>query len=92
MGLYYWLIGKQSKALRWWDKAMHEGKRLGAKPDLTRTYFEIGKRLLEPKSKYKKLNGIDAKDYLEKARILFKDINLQQDLDELENIVLERQF
>jgi hypothetical protein len=91
MGLYYWLIGKQSKALKWWNKAIQEGERLGAKPDLSRTYIEIGKRLLEPKSKYKKLNGIDAKDYLEKARIMFKDINLQQDLDELENIALERQ-
>jgi hypothetical protein len=91
MGLYHWLVGEQSKALKWWNKAMQEGKRLGAMPDLSHTYLDIGKHLMEPCSKYKQLNGIDAKDYLEKAGIMFKEMNLKQDLDELENIVLERQ-
>ena len=82
MGLYYWLTGKQSKALKWWSKAMEEGKRLGARPDLSRTYFEVGKRLLEPESRHKKLNGIDANGYLEKASTIFRELNLQRDLDE----------
>ncbi len=43
------------------------GERLGARPDLSRTYFEVGKRLLEPQSKHKELNGIDPKGYLEKS-------------------------
>jgi hypothetical protein len=85
MGLYFWLIGKQSKALKWWNKATQEGERLCAKPDLARTYWEIGKHLMEPRSKYKQLNGINAKDFLRRAKIMFKDINLQQDLYELEN-------
>jgi hypothetical protein len=76
------LIGKQSKALKWWSKAMEEGKRLGARPDLSRTYFEVGKRLLEPESRHKKLNGIDANGYLEKASTIFRELNLQRDLDE----------
>ncbi len=58
MGMYYWLIGKQRKALKWFDKSIKEGERLGARPDLSRTYMEVGKRLLEPHSKYKELNGI----------------------------------
>lgn len=86
MGLYYWLLGKQGKALKWWDKAVGEGERLGARPDLSRTYFEVGKRLLEPKSKYKELNGIKAKGYLEKARVLFEEMGLERDLDELDKI------
>ena len=49
---------KQGKALKWWDRTIKEGERLGARPDLSRTYFEVGKRLLEPHSKYKELNGI----------------------------------
>lgn len=84
MGLYYWLIGQQGKALKWWDKTIQEGERLGARPDLSRTYFEVGKRLLEPKSKYKELNGIAAKDYLEKARALFDEMGLERDLEELD--------
>jgi len=86
MGNYYWLIGKQRKALKWWDKSIQEGERLGARPDLSRTYFEVGKRLLEPQSKYKDLNGIEAKGYLEKARVLFEEMGLERDLDDLEKL------
>jgi len=86
MGLYYWLIGKQGKSLKWWDKTIQEGERLGARPDLSRTYFEVGKRLQEPKSKHKKLNGIDPKGYLEKAGILFKEMGLERDLEDLDRL------
>jgi class 3 adenylate cyclase/tetratricopeptide (TPR) repeat protein len=86
MGLYYWLTGKQGKALKWWNKAIQEGEKLGARPDLSRTYFEVGKRLLESQSKYKELNGIEAKGYLEKARTMFEDMGLERDLDDLDKI------
>jgi hypothetical protein len=88
-GLYYWLINKQNKAVKWWKRAIEEGERLGARPDLARTYMEIGKRFLEEKSKYKELNGISAKEYLEKAREMFQEMDLQWDLDELDKIVSE---
>jgi len=90
MGEYYWLIGKQKKALKWWDKAIKKGEELGARPDLSRTYFQIGKSLLEPNSKYKELNGITAEEYLEKARTLFEEMDLQWDLDELDKVMAER--
>ena len=86
MGLYYWHIGKQGKALKWWINSIQEGERLGAHPDLSRTYFEIGKRLLEPENKYKQLNGIDAKGYLSKSRTMFEEMGLERDLDELDKI------
>ena len=86
MGLYYWLINSQKRAVKWWGKSIQEGERLGARPDLSRTYFEVGKRLLEPQSKYKELKGIDARGYLEKARIMFEEMGLERDLDELERI------
>lgn len=85
MGKYYWLIGKHRKALKRWERSIQEGERLGARPDLSRTYFEVGKRLLEPNSKYRDLNGIDAKGYLEKARELFVDMGLERDLNELDS-------
>jgi hypothetical protein len=86
MGLYYWLIGKQSKALKWWDRTIQEGERLGARPDLSRTYMEVGKRLLGTQSKFKELNGISAKEYLEKAEKLFREMDLQWDLEQLERV------
>jgi class 3 adenylate cyclase/tetratricopeptide (TPR) repeat protein len=90
VGLYNWLLNKQKKAVKWWQRAVEEGERLGARPDLARTYMEIGKRLLEEKSKYKELNGISAPEYLEKARTMFQEMDFQWDLDELERI--EQQF
>ena len=92
VGEYYWLAGKQSKALSWWNKTIKEGKAPGAKMDLSLAYFEVGKRLMESHSKHKEMNGIDGRGFLEKARILFEEIGLKRNLGELERIdrVLER--
>ncbi len=87
-GLYYWLMDKQEKALKWWLKAIKEGERLGARLELSRLYLEVGKRLLEEKSKYRMLNGIKATDYLDKARMLFEEMDLQWDLNELERVAM----
>jgi hypothetical protein len=57
--------------------------------ELSRTYFEVGKRLLEPTSKYKELDDIKAEEYLEKARKMFKEMDLQWDLDELEKLKIQ---
>jgi class 3 adenylate cyclase/tetratricopeptide (TPR) repeat protein len=86
MGIYYWLINNQKKALTWWRRSIKEGERLGAKIELSRTYFEVGKRLLEPTSKFKELDGITAEDYLEKARSIFEEMDLQWDLNELDKV------
>ena len=83
MGDYYWLIDNQKKALKWWGKSIQEGEWLGTLPDLSRTYFEVGRRLQETRSRYKKFNALEAKDYLENARILFKEMGLKRDLDNL---------
>jgi len=85
-GKYYWLVNKDKKALKWWSKSISEGTRLGARPELARTYMEVGKRLSESKSQYKELNGISENEYLNKARSMFKEMDLQWDLDELERI------
>ena len=58
---------------------------MGSSLELSRTYFEVGKRLFEQKSNFAELNKIKRKDYLLKARTAFKAMNLQQDLKELES-------
>ena len=87
-GVYCWLTNEPEKAVKWWRKAVSEGERLGARLELSRTYFEVGKRLLESKSKYKKLNGVGAEAYLEKARVLFEEMDLGWDLEELSRVVI----
>jgi hypothetical protein len=85
-GTFYWLINKQNEAVKFWIEAISESERVGARPDLARTYMEIGKRFLEDKSRYKKLDGIRVEEYLEKAREMFLVMDLQWDLDVLEKI------
>ncbi len=90
MGVYYWLTGRQKRAVNWWDKSIKKGEQLGARLELSRTYFETGRRLLESGSKYDKLNGITAEEYLDKARVMFEEMDLQWDLDELEKVRVKK--
>ena len=90
MGNYHWLIGRQRKAFKWWERAITKGEKLDARPDLSRTYFEIAKHLLEPDSKQKKLNGITADEYLQKAKTMFEEMDLQWDLNELHKLMAHK--
>lgn len=86
LGVLYGLLSNQKRAVVWLARSIKEAKKLGARPDLSRTYMEVGKRLMEPKSKYKQLNGITAEGYLEKARVMFEEMDLQWDLEQLEKV------
>ena len=82
-GVYCWLVGKQKKAIGSWRKAVAAGEALGANLELSRTYFEIGKRLSEDRSRYRALDGVAAEGYLRKARSLFHEMGLGWDLNEM---------
>jgi len=87
MGVYYWLINKQKKAMKWWNESIKEGERLGARLELSRTYFEIGKRLrTASETSLSRPHGLSAEEYLEKARVMFEEMDLQWDLEQLEKI------
>ena len=81
MGTYFWLLGKHRRALSWWSKSLTIGKHLNALPELGRTYFEIGRRLQEDKSKVWNLDGIGPEEWLQHARNLFEQLDLQWDFD-----------
>lgn len=84
-GVYCWLINKQHKAISWWRKSMMIAEELGAKVELARTHAEIGRRLVEKKSRFKALDGLSPEVYSEKAKILFERLSLNWDLDEMES-------
>jgi len=84
MGTFLWLINKQKKALKYWIQSISEAEKMGASLELSRTYFEVGKRLFERKSNFTELNKIKRKNYLLKARSAFTAMDLQQDLKDLE--------
>ena len=81
MGLYHWLTDQPQRAFRWWRKALRKGP--GARIQVARAHFEIGRRLMEAHSPAASLNGIDAQAHLEKARKEFEELNLSWDLKQL---------
>ncbi len=87
MGTFHWLTGKKRDALKWWRLSIETGETFNMKPELSRTYFEIGKRLSEPNSPYRELNGISAAEYLNKAKTMFEEMDLRWDLEQLEHVM-----
>lgn len=86
MGTYNWIVGRQKKAIKFWKKSIRAGEELGARLELSRTFFEIGTRLSEKTSRYKELNGITPRQYISMANELFKEMGLEWDLRSLDRI------
>ncbi len=86
MGINNWIAGQQNKALSWWDKSLQAGEELGARPELSHTYLEIGKRLFEKNSKHSDLDNINSKGFFERAEFLSREMDLKWDMEEIEKI------
>ncbi len=86
MGNYFWLTGKQKKAFTWWQRSIKAGLSLGAHPELARTYFEVGKRLLASDGTQQKSLRQSAGEYLRKARQMFEELGLQWDMEQLSRL------
>ncbi len=91
-GAYYWTINKHEKALGWWHRGVQEGERLGARPQLARLCCEIGKCLVEEKSKHMKLDGLQGEQYLEKAWALFEEMKTESSLEKLDRVLEMRKL
>ncbi len=87
MGIYTWLTRDQQGASKWWQKAISEGERLGALPQLSRTYAEIGKRFLATEGELSSPDVNRAKEPLQKAKTMFCDLRLHHDLEDLSLVV-----
>jgi len=86
MGVYNWLVHDQKSAFKWWHKAISEGESLGARPQLSRTYAEMGTRLCGVRGD----SGPDmsrAKEPLAKAKKMFCDLGLHHDLEDLNSVI-----
>jgi tetratricopeptide (TPR) repeat protein len=82
--LTYWMLKKQGKAYRNFEKSIELAERLGAKPELARTCFELGKCLMDQKSRHKIVRSKNGSEYLIKAKSMFEEMDLQWDLQEYE--------
>ncbi|MFO7615171.1 MAG: hypothetical protein R6W71_11080, partial [Bacteroidales bacterium] len=86
-GEVLYLSGKHGMALKYYKKAMDFGTKSGSRIETSRTYFELGKFLSDPNTKPTQLNKLSGKAYLEKARTMFEEMDLQWDLAEYERFV-----
>ncbi len=85
-GNYFWLINKEKKAFQLWQKGLEEGERLGARLQLSRIYLELGIHLQKAESGYAMFNRENPIAYLERARALFIEMNLEWDLEKLNRL------
>ena len=83
-GVYNWLIDERKGAFKWWEKAISEGEKLGARPQVARTYAEMGKSLCAVEGEPAAPETGRAKDLLQKAQTMFRDLGLQQDQEDLD--------
>jgi class 3 adenylate cyclase/tetratricopeptide (TPR) repeat protein len=83
----YRLLNRPSGAARNFKRSIQSGTSYGGNLELSRTYFEIGKFLRDPKNKKERLNGMNGTECLLKAKTMFEQMNLQWDLAEYEKYV-----
>lgn len=76
------MCSNHKKALSNLEMSIDFGLKSNGNLELSRTYFELGKFLSDPKVKYNELNGHPASHYLEKAKVMFEEMDLQWDLNE----------
>ena len=89
MGIYTWLTRDQKGASKWWQKAISEGERLGALPQLSRTYAEMGMRYSGIEGELSSPDVNTSKELLQNAKTMFRDLRLHYDLEDL-NLVVSR--
>jgi serine/threonine protein kinase/tetratricopeptide (TPR) repeat protein len=81
MGRYWWLVDRQKRALTWWSRSLREAERLDVPLELSRTSFEVGRRLGGSGSRHRMLDGLSSEHYLETADGLFRKHGLERDLE-----------
>jgi class 3 adenylate cyclase len=80
----YSILNKPSRAVNNFKRSIQAGTSYGGNLELSRTYFEVGKFLRDPKNKKERLNGMNGTECLMKAKSMFEEMNLQWDLAEYE--------
>ena len=79
VGRLHWLLGRPSKAVAWWTKAIAEAERLEVQGELARTCAEMALRVRAGNG----TNG-DLSAHAERARRLFVETGLARDLARLD--------
>jgi hypothetical protein len=86
MGYCNWLVGKKKKAVGVWARGLKEAERLGARVEGARIHMEIGRHLKEMGGRESIFQGFKADECLQRARRLFEEKGLEEDLMKMSQI------
>ena len=75
-GTSCWLENRRSAAFRYWSRSIRCGEKLGARPELARTWLEVGRRL----DSRQELDGVAGPEYRRRAERAFVELDLCWDL------------
>src|SRR5206468_743804 len=78
-GRLCWLLGERDRALAWWSRSAAEGQRLGALPEVARTFAEVGRRLPERRDGPRTFQGLEPEACVDRAAALFTQLGLDWD-------------
>ncbi|MDB4303257.1 AAA family ATPase [Desulfosarcina sp.] len=89
---FLWVQNKNNSALKNFQLAITAGEKYDTTISLSRAYFETGKFLSDPNNKYNELNGHNASHYLEKAKAMFEEMDLQWDMEAYNKFMENKDF
>jgi hypothetical protein len=78
---------KPARAWKNFERSIQAGTRYDGKLELSRTYFEAGKFLRDPKNKKDSIRKMNSTECLLKSKSMFEEMNLQWDLNEYEKYI-----
>jgi len=78
------ILNKPAGAAKNFKRSIQAGMGYGGNLELSRTYFEAGKFLRDPKNKKERILGMNGTECLLKAKAMFEEMNLQWDLQQYE--------
>jgi hypothetical protein len=87
MGVYKWLTDDRKSAFKLWHEAVTEGSSIGARPQLSRTFAEMGLRPYPVNRELPDADVSTAAEYLHQAEAMFRDMELHHDLENLNSKV-----
>jgi class 3 adenylate cyclase/tetratricopeptide (TPR) repeat protein len=79
VGRVHWLCGHERAALRWWERSIAAGQILGGRPELARTFSEVGRRLQGASAGPDRLAGHTASELLALGARLASELGIEPD-------------
>jgi hypothetical protein len=78
-GRLCWLIGERERAIQWWEHGILEGERMRARPEVARTYLELGQRLVAAGQGDRRVGNGRAAACVEDAERRLGDLGIEVD-------------